>query len=157
MRKTVFRDTQGAAPADENWLDLETLAQAELTSEDASHPIESALKSGEGAGWRASQSGPQTIRLLFDKPLRIRRINLEFEEETQQRTQEFLLRWSCDAGRSYREILRQQYNFSPPGNTREIEDFEVDLPGLAVLELSITPDISGGEARASMARLRLAQ
>ena len=157
MRKTaITRDTQGVIPADEKWLELESLAQAELTSEDASHPIESALKSEEGSGWRASESGRQTIRLLFDKPLRIRRIHLVFQEEERQRTQEFLLRWSCDTGRSYLEILRQQYNLGPPGNTCEIEDFEVDLPGLTVLELSITPDIGGGDARASIARLRLA-
>ncbi len=157
MRKYIItQDTQGTIPADEEWLDLETLAKAELTSEDAAHQIESALKSGEGAGWRASESGRQTIRLLFDQPLRIRRIHLVFQEEEQQRTQEFLLRWSSDAGRSYREIVRQQYTFSPPGNTREIEDFEVDLAGLTVLELSITPVISGGSARASIARLRLA-
>jgi hypothetical protein len=39
---------------------------------------------------------------------------------------------------------------------RELEDYTVDLVGLTWLELSIIPDISGGEARASLARLRLA-
>ena len=79
-----------------------------------------------------------------------------FQEDEQQRTQEFLLRWSSDGGRTYREIVRQQYNFSPPDNTRESEDLEVDLVGLTVLEISITADISGGDARASIAELRLA-
>jgi hypothetical protein len=79
-----------------------------------------------------------------------------FHEDEQQRTHEFLLRWSSDGGRFYREIARQQYNFSPPDNTREIEDYEVDLVGLTVLEVSISPDISGGSARASIAELRLA-
>jgi hypothetical protein len=157
MRKRIItRDSQGIIPPAEDWLELEDLAQVELTSEDASHPFESALKPGVGSGWRASEQGPQTVRLLFDKPLRVRRIHLAFHEDEQQRTHEFLLRWSSDGGRSYREIVRQQYNFSPPDNTRDIEDYEVDLVGLTVLEISISPDISGGFARASLAELRLA-
>ncbi len=48
------------------------------------------------------------------------------------------------------------YNFSPPDNTRETEDYFVDLDGLAILELDIIPDISGGKARASLAQVRLA-
>ena len=157
MRKRIItQGTQGIIPPDEDWLDLENLAQTELMSGDASHPIESALKPGVGPGWRASEPGRQTVRLLFDKPLRVRRVHLVFHEDEQQRTQEFLLRWSSDGGRSYQEIARQQYNFSPPDNTREIEDYEVDLVGLTVLEVSISPDISGGSARASIAELRLA-
>ena len=157
MRKRIITlGTRDVIPPDQNWLDLENLAEAELTSEDSSHPIESALKPGEGPGWRASESGQQTVRLLFDKPLRVRRIHLVFQEDTRDRTQEFVLRWSSDGGRSYREIVRQQYNFSSPDNTLEIEDYAVDLVGLTALELSIVPDISGGIARASVAQLNLA-
>jgi hypothetical protein len=157
MRKRIItQDTQGILPLDEDWLDLENLVQVELTSEDASHPIESALKPGAGSGWRASEAGQQTVRLLFDMPLRVKRVHLVFHEEERERTQELLLRWSSDGGRLYREIVRQQFNFGPPDNTREIEDYEVDLVGLTVLEISITPDISGGNARASIAELRLA-
>ena len=157
MRKHIItKGTQGVIPPDQNWLDLENLAQAELTSEDVSHPIESALKPNEGSGWRASEPGQQTVRLLFDKPLRVRRVRLVFHEDEQERTHEFVLRWSSDGGQSYREIVRQQYNFSLPDNTREIEDYAVDLAGLTALELSIVPDISGGSASASIAQLRLA-
>lgn len=157
MRKRII--TQGiedVIPPDENWLDLETLAVAELTSEDPSHPIEFALKPIEGLDWRASESGQQTVRLLFDKPLRVRRIFLMFREEEKERTHEFVLRWSSDGGRSYREIVHQQYNFSSPHNTLEIEDYAVDLVGLTALELSIIPDMSGGLAHASVAQLCLA-
>ena len=107
-------------------------------------------------GGRVQRPGLQTVRLLFDKPLRVKHVHIVFHEDEQQRTQEFLLRWSSDGGRSFREIVRQQYNFSPPDNAREIEDYEVDLVGLTVLEISISPDISGGFARASIAELRLA-
>ncbi len=157
MRKRIItQGTKDIVPPDQNWLDLEKLAEAEVTSEDASHPIESALKPGEGTGWRASEYGQQTIRLLFDKPLRVRHIRLVFQQDGQERTHEFVLRWSSDNGQSYREIVRQQYNFSSPHNTLEIEEYAVDLDGLTTLELSIVPDISGGLARASVAQLCLA-
>ncbi len=157
MRKRIItQDTQGIIPPEKDWMDLENSAQAELTSEDASHPIESALTPGLGSGWRASEPGQQIVRLLFDKPLKVKHVHIVFHEDEQQRTQEFLLRWSSDGSRSSREIVRQQYNFSPPDNTREIEDYEVDLVGLRVLEIIIFPDISGGVARASIAELRLA-
>ena len=79
-----------------------------------------------------------------------------FQEDEQERTQEFVLRWSPDGGQSYREIVRQQYNFSPPEAAREVEDYDVDLGGVTALELKIVPDISDGSARASLAQLRVA-
>jgi hypothetical protein len=96
------------------------------------------------------------VRLVFDQPQRIKRVHLEFHEIELARTQQFVLRWSSNGGVSYREIVRQQYNFSPPGTTRECEDYPVDLDGVTTLELSIVPEISGGSARASLAQLRLA-
>ena len=157
MRKRIITPgPEDVMLPDQNWLDLGNLAEVEITSEDASHPIESALKPGDGPGWRASASGRQTVRLLFNKPLQVRRIRLVFQGDEQDRTQEFVLQWSSDGGRSYREIVRQQYNFSSPHNTLEIEDYAVDLVGLTALELTITPDISGGPAHASVAQLCLA-
>ena len=157
MRKRIIghgpREVSAAEPG---WMDLERLAQVEITSEDADHPIESALIPGTSLGWQAAQPGEQTIRLLFDEPLRLKRIHLAFHEGEQERTQEFVLRWSSDGGQSYREIVRQQYNFSPPEAPREVEDYDVDLDGITALELKIVPDISGGRARASLAQLRVA-
>ena len=157
MRKRIInQDPQNVVPADQGWLDLQSLAQVELTSEDQANPIEAALVSGAGLGWRAAQAGEQTIRLLFDESQRVRRIQVLFHEDQKARTQEFVLRWSPDGGQSYREIVRQQYNFSPPGVTREFEDYAVDLAGMTTLELRIVPDISGGDAHASVAQLRIA-
>ncbi len=157
MRKRIInRDPQSVAPVDQGWLDLQSLAQVELTSEDAANPVEAALVPGAGLGWRAAQAGEQTIRLLFDELQRVRRIQLVFHEDQQARTQEFVLRWSPDGGQSYRDIVRQQYNFSPLGVTREFEDYAVDLAGVTAMELRIVPDISGGDARASVAQLRIA-
>jgi hypothetical protein len=157
MRKRIIsHGPREVAAAEPGWLDLERLAQVEITSEDVDHPIEAALIPGMGSGWRAAQPGEQTIRLRFDGPLRLRRIRLVFHEDEQERTQEFVLRWSPDGGQSYREIVRQQYNFSPPQATREIEEYDVDLDGVTALEMRIKPDISGGSARASLTQLRIA-
>ena len=131
-------------------------ATLELTSEDERHPIEAALSSRGRQGWRASRPGPQTIRLIFDQPQRLRRINLVFNEAEMSRTQEFVLRWCSDDDQGLREILRQQWNFSPPQTAREIEDYQVDLASVKVLELVIVPDIGGGNTYASLENLRLA-
>jgi hypothetical protein len=114
------------------------------------------LQRGETRGWRAAEAGPQIIRILFDQPQKLKRIWLVFEETETQRTQEFVLRWSPDHGRSYRELIRQQWNFSPPGTTQENEKYDVDLRDVTLLELRIVPDQGGGTARASLASLRLA-
>jgi hypothetical protein len=156
MRKRLITPISQDAPhLDEGWLDLERAAVVEVTSEDKDYPVEAALVSGEMRGWRAGGPGTQTIRLIFDEPQRLIRIALVFEESETERTQEFVLRWSPDSGLSFREIVRQQWNFSPPETVREIEDYRVDLSGVTVLELVIVPSISRGAARASLKSLRL--
>lgn len=157
MKKRIIPATQKETdPGNEEWLDLEALTEVELTSEDADHPIESALLPDGAPGWRAGTQGEQAIRILFPVPRRLRRIWLEFHETEVDRTQEFVLRWSADGGGSWREIIRQQWNFSAPGATCETEDHRVDLPGVTNLELHIIPDMGCGVAYASLARLRLA-
>ena len=157
MRKRIITQVQqGTASPDEDWLNVEGLAEVEITSEEAAHPIESALVPGLASGWRAAGPGKQTIRLLFANPQRLQRIWLSFVEPLTERTQEYVLRWSPDGGQSFREIVRQQWNFSPQGATSETEDHRVELSGVTVLELSITPDTSGQSAFASLAQLRIA-
>jgi hypothetical protein len=46
--------------------------------------------------------------------------------------------------------VRQQWNFSPPETTREIEDYQVELSDVTVIELVIVPDNRRGAARASL-------
>jgi hypothetical protein len=157
MRKRIInQQNQDVSPVEYSWLDLSRLAQVEVTSEDAEHPIEAALIPGFRQGWRAAQSGKQTIRLLFDEFQTISRIQLLFHEDQRTLTQEFVLSWSSGPENSCREIVRQQYNFSPPGTTSEFEDYTVDLAGVKLLELNIIPDISGGDAFASVAQIRIA-
>jgi hypothetical protein len=155
MRKRLITPSPQDAAAHDGWLDLDHLAAVEVTSEDKDYPVDSALVAGEMRGWRAAESGIQTIRLIFDQPQRLTRIALVFEETETSRTQEFVLRWSPDGGRSFREIVRQQWNFSPPDTIHEVEEYRVELSGVTVLELVIVPDISRGSARASLKSLRL--
>jgi hypothetical protein len=156
MRKRITaQDKRAASDPKVSWLNLDECAEVEVTSEESNHPIESALIT-ESAEWRASEPGKQTIRLHFDRPQHLQRIWLNFIETDNERTQEYVLRWSMDNGQSFKEMMRQQWNFSPPSTISEIEDHHVQLQAVSVLELSIIPDIRGGPSRASLARLRLA-
>ncbi len=156
MRKRLISPTsERVRPHDEGWIDVDAAAVVEVSSEEESYPIESALLLGETRGWRASRPGAQTIRLVFDEPQSLRRIALVFEENDTKRTQEFVLRWSPDGGHSFREIVRQQWNFSPPETVQEVQEYQVELSDVTALELIIIPDISVGTARASVKSLRL--
>jgi hypothetical protein len=155
MRKRLVTPTAERIRArGEGWLDIERTAVVEVTSEDKDFPVESVFVSGDARGWRAAAPGSQTIRLIFDHPQRLRCISLIFEAGETQRTQEFVLRWSSDGG-SFKEIVRQQWDFSPPESICEVEEYQVELSNVSVLELVIKPDIGGGVARASLKNLRL--
>ena len=157
MRKQMIGSaSESVSRSGDAWLDLERLAKVEITSESAEHPIESALIPNRGPGWQAAQPGKQTIRLIFDQPLSLGRILLRFDEMEHARTQEFVLRWLPEGQQSPREIVRQQYTFSPPATNQEIEDYRVKLNRVSALELEIVPDITGGDAHASLAQMRLA-
>ena len=158
MRKRIL-ESDAAQPRGESepgWLDLDQIATIEVTSEEPSFPIESALSADGGPGWRASQKGKQEIRILFDEPVSLHRIQLRFYETEAERTQEFTVRWSSAAGGPAKEIIRQQWNFSPAGATTEVEDYTIDLKAVSVLELTIQPDLGRGDAVASLAACRLA-
>lgn len=156
MRKRLITPSQESIRTrGEGWLDVERAAVVEFTSEDKNYLVESAFVSDGARGWRAATPGRQAIRLVFDQPQRLRCISLVFEETEMTRTQEFLLRWSPDGGDSVKEIVRQQWNFSPPDSVREVEEYRIELSSVTVLELLINPDINGGVARASLKNFRL--
>jgi hypothetical protein len=137
-------------------MDLGQIATVEVTSEDPGFPIESVFNATAGPGWRASQKGEQQIRLIFDQAVFVHRIQLHFLEPTRDRLQEFTVRWSSADGGQPKEIVRQQWNFSPAGSTSEIEDYEVNLDGVSTVELVIKPDLTHNEALATLAAWRVA-
>lgn len=156
VRKSLIAPISQTDPAsDQVWLDMDRIASVEVTSEQPGYPIESALR-GESRGWRAANPGTQIIRIIFDRPQTLRRIWLVFEDSENARTQEFVLRWSRGQESSFREIVRQPWNFSPGGSVRENEDYTVHLSEVGMLELIIVPDKSGGDVRASLRSFRVA-
>lgn len=159
MRKSIVSPTAATVVAHrEIWRDLERIARVEITSEDTLFPIEHALGKTPTTGWRAANTGPQVIRLHFDEPLTIRRIQLHFVDRAAERSQEFVLR--AGEGSQLRDVVRQQYTFSPHGATEELEDLQVELDHISTLELHIDPDRSHDPAQsqhyASLQSLKLA-
>ena len=153
-QKAVAGETQTAA----EWLDLTSIARVQLTSEDPAFPIENALTTNptlNELGWRATSPGPQTVTILFDVPQRIRRIVVHFVERNMERSQEFLLRYSS-AKETDREVVRQQWAFSPNGSPEEVEDYAVELESVTKLELVIDPDRGRRNSVATLSALRIA-
>ncbi len=156
MRKIIQPAGRAPAiPSEEGAIDLERVATVEVTSEAPGYPIEAALVPGGGPEWRAAEPGAQTIRLRFDPPQKISRLHLRFEVTGVPRTQEFTVKWSADGGVFFRDLLRQQFNFSPTSTAVQDESYRVDLRGATDLELTLVPDISGGDTCASLKNLRL--
>jgi hypothetical protein len=152
-KKIIAAPIQTQSHTSPGWLDLAAVSRVWLTSEDARHPIESALHDSPSTGWRAAQPGEQTIWISFDGPQSIRQISVGFTI-TEARTHEFLLSWSGDGGASYREIVRQQFNFSAT-TPREDENYFPNLAAVTDLKLVIRPDISNDRAHATLRQLRL--
>jgi hypothetical protein len=159
MRKSIVSpSTTTTTPISDLWRDLERIARVEISSEDENFPIEHALGKKETTGWRAAGTGPQLIRLHFDEPLAIKRLQLHFVEKAAERSQEFAV--YAGAGAELKEVVRQQWSFSPHGSTEELEDYPVNLSGITTLELRIDPDRShdpkASQHYASLQSLKLA-
>jgi|HubBroStandDraft_1064217.scaffolds.fasta_scaffold187701_2 hypothetical protein len=92
MRKILIAQPtiQAKALPEREWLDLESLARIELTSEEPNAPIDAALASGKEPGWHAAARGEQIIRIVFDQPRDLQRIRLEFYETENERTRNLL-------------------------------------------------------------------
>lgn len=150
IRKKVIGKTERS---DEVWMDLNQCAAFEVTSEEAGSPLENAL-SADAKKWIAATPGEQIIRITFDQPQNISKIFLLFEETDSARSQEFTLSWQQVDQPEWHEIVRQQFNFSPPGTTIERENIQVSLQRASALELLIVPERSGG-GQASLSQLRI--
>ena len=140
MRKSIVSPTAVAkTPISDLWRDLERIARVEISLRITQFPIEHALGKKVTTGWRAAATGPQLIRLHFDEPLNIKRLQLH--SSTRRRSGRRSLR-CMPAGAELKEVVRQQWSFSPHGSTEEIEDYTVNLSGITTLELRIDPDRS---------------
>ena len=105
-------------------LPLISLAEVQASSEAEGHPILLAFDEGTGPGatyWKAGDPGEQTITVTFREPCTLVQVTMEVEEREVARTQEVQLSLSTDGGQTYRELVRQEFNFSPDGATWEKE------------------------------------
>jgi len=139
-------------------LDIPSLASVLVTSESSEHPVDHLFDGRDGPGgtrWVASKEGEQTLILVFDTPQTICEVTLEAEEPFVSRTQVTTLALSKDGGQSYREVLRQEFNFSAPGTTFEREVWSVPAVGLTNLRVTVQPDKGGRPSRASLTSLSL--
>jgi hypothetical protein len=153
LRKQIIKATPVPPPEE---VDIAAVATVLVTSEDPGHPIDHAFDEWRGPGgsrWIAGEPGEQTIILAFDSPQAIRRVTLEIEEPEVDRTQELQLAVSTDGGRTYRELLRQEYNLNPSGTTFEREDWAVNSDAVTHLRLHNKPDKGGKPCRATITSL----
>jgi hypothetical protein len=156
-KRSLAVDTMATGrPADE--IDIARYATIAYSSEDPAHPVENLLdgQSGPG-GTRWISARPDTtehIEVEFDQPRAISRLVYEVEETMRERTQEVRLEASDDGGRTYHQILVQEYNFSPQGATFQREDQRFDPRQGTHLRLTIVPNKSGS-GPATLMTLRL--
>jgi F5/8 type C domain-containing protein len=128
------------------------------SSEDPGHPVEHLLdgRSGPGAT-RWISAHPDVIERIvveFDRPQTISRLVYEVEEAVRERTQEVRVEVSEDEGRTYRQILVQEYTFSPRGATYQREEQRFNLQQVSHLRLTIVPN-KNGSGTATLTSLRL--
>jgi len=157
MRKQIFQTEprQADQPALSE-LDVASMATVLVTSEADGHPVEHTFDNQRGPGgtcWRAATDGDQTLILAFDQPQSIREVALEVEETGLSRTQELTLAVSTDGGQNYRELLRQEFNFSPPQTTFERETWQTKVDGITHLRLWVKPDKGNRPCRATVTSL----
>ncbi len=154
MRKKILEQEPTQQPIFESGeVNVAEIATALITSEAADHPIEHAFDTHRGPGgtrWVAADPGEQTLILAFDTPQTVRQISVEVEETQVSRTQVLVLSVSIDQGKTYQELRRQEYSFSPSGSTFEREVWSVEIQGMTHLRLSIMPDKGGQPCQASL-------
>jgi hypothetical protein len=158
LRKQVRKESFKKGSSQGREIDIAATAVVQVTSEMADYPLDHVFDSSRGPGgsrWVAGEPGEQTIIVDFDTPQALAEIALEIEEQKISRTQELSLSISSDSGKTYRELLRQEYNFSPPATTFEQENWRIVEDGITHLRLWIKPDKGGNPCRATITSLVL--
>lgn len=156
LRKHVIRPVDMHVSRGE--ISIPDTATVLVTSERSDHPIDYICDGQRGPGstrWIAEQPGDQTVVLAFDTARNIEVVSLEIEEKEISRTQELTLSTSRDGGQTYREVLRQEFNFSPSGTTFEHEEWSLAAEGITNVRVWIRPDKGGKPCCASMTSLAL--
>jgi len=158
LRKRPLATGASTAPRAVEEIDIVDCATIAYSFEDPAHPIDNLLDGQCGpGGTRWTSARPDTMEYIvveFDQPQTISRLVYEVEETMRERTQEVRVEVSDDGGRAYRQILVQEYNFSPRGATFQREEQRFNLHGVTHLRLTIAPN-KNGSGTASLTALRL--
>jgi hypothetical protein len=143
-------------PADE--VDIASCAVIAYSSENPAYPVEHLLDGVSGPGatrWMSAR--PDVIEQIvveFDHPQTISWLVYEVEEAIRERTQEVRVEVSEDGGQTYRQLLVQEYTFSPRGATYQREEQRLNLHQVNHLRLTIVPN-KNGSGTATLTALRL--
>jgi hypothetical protein len=153
LRKRLL---EADAAADE--IDIAGCATVAYSSENPAHPVEHLFdgRSGPGASrWISARSDTVEHTVLeFDQPQPISRLLYEVEETDREHTQEVRVEVSEDRGRTYLQILVQEYTFSPRGATYQREEQRFDRLQASHLRFTIVPN-KNGSGTATLTALRL--
>ena len=158
LRKEILRTQQPVSIRGASEIDIASVATVLVTSEDPRHPIDHAFDGQRGPAasrWIAGQPGTQTVIVAFDAPQPIIRVLVDIYEPDVERTQEMDVSISTDGGSTYRHVVRQEYNFSPPGTSYEHEQWSVATDGVTHLKVTVKPDKGGKACRATLTALAI--
>jgi hypothetical protein len=155
IRKRLMSEQSAVPPEGPGEIDIASQATLTYSSEDSDHPLEHLIDGQRATRWASARPNEtERVVLEFDHAQRISRLVYEVEECWQERTQEVRVEVSSDHGRTYRQVLAQDYTFSPQGATFQREDFRLDLTAITHLSLTIVPN-KGGSGVATLTSLRL--
>jgi F5/8 type C domain len=158
IRKRLMSERSLRTPQSVGEIDIPSRATFAYSSEDPAHPVEHLIDGHCGQGsthWASARTNAsEQIMLEFDLPQQISRLVYEVEECRRERTQEVRVEVSSNQGRSYRQVLVQEYTFSPQGATFQHEELVLNLPAITNLRLTIVPNKSGSGI-ATLSSLRL--
>lgn len=106
--------------------------------------------------WSADSPGEQMIEIRFHHRTPVRRLRVVSSERNESRTQEMTIWISLRGGEQHRELLRQQFSFSPNGVTEKVEEYALQLEDVSSIQLRIVPSINGRPAVARVSELHVA-
>jgi hypothetical protein len=152
MKRPAASGSESAAvsnPSGLEWLDLDAVADVTVTARGERLARARSM-------WSADCPGEQMIEVRFHHPIDLRRVRVIAVEREQARTQEMTIWVSFHRGECHREVVRQQFNFSPNGAIEEVEDYNVQLDDVSSIHLRIVPSIDGRSAVARVSELRVA-
>jgi len=158
LRKQILPRPPVESTSFEAGIPVAEVGTVQVTSEQGNHPIDNVFDNRQGPGgsrWIADGPGEQTLILVFDSPQTIRKVSLEVEELWVSRTQELSVSVSSDGARTYRELVRQEFTFSPPSTSFEREVWSVAAEGVTHLRIDIKPDKGGRVAQATLTSLSI--